>query len=299
MLLYEKPLTIGVDIGGSHITAALIDLEKQCVRDDFKIRARVNSHGTPDEILNVWIDALKFIISKCPEKISHLRLAMPGPFDYKNGISLIKGMNKYESLYGFDIRSHLAVHLEIAPENILFRNDAEAFLHGEVFCGAAKSNRKAIGITLGTGLGSAVSINGITKDAGLGVSDFKDGIAEDYISTRWFVKRYHELTGKPIKDTEALVNLYESEPMVSVIFDEFCASLSRFLQTFIEREQPDVVVIGGNIAQCHALFLNKVQQQLQQTGIFTPLKVAELWEDGALLGAAYYSASEKAVSGSG
>ncbi len=295
MLLYEKPLTIGVDIGGSHITAALIDLEKQCVLDDFKIRAGVNSYGTSDEILDVWINALKSIISKCPDKISHLRLAMPGPFDYKNGISLIKGMNKYESLYGFDVRSHLSRHLDLAPECILFRNDAEAFLHGEVFCGAARSQGKAIGITLGTGLGSAISINGITKDACLGVSDFKDGIAEDYISTRWFVKRYYELTGKSIKDTEALVKLHGAEPAVGVIVDEFCASLSLFLQTFIEREQPDVVVIGGNIARYHALFLVKVKRQLEQNSINTPLKITELWEDGALLGAAYYSASEKAV----
>lgn len=293
MLLFEKRWIVGIDIGGSHITAALIDLEKQCVLEESKVRRRVNSNGSADEILQTWIEVLKIVISGSPQEITSLRLAMPGPFDYENGISLIKGMNKYESLYGLDIRADLAKHLAVVPENILFRNDAEAFLHGEVFCGAARSNRKAIGITLGTGLGSAVSLDGITKDACLGVSAFKGGIAEDYISTRWFVKRYNELTGKKIEGTEALIALYGAEPAVERIFTEFSSNLSTFLASFILNEQPEVVVIGGNIAKTHALFLHEVTNQLKDSGIFTPLKIAELWEDGALLGAAYYSAAEK------
>ncbi|MBE9601530.1 ROK family protein [Pedobacter sp. MC2016-24] len=296
MLLFEKRLIVGIDIGGSHITAALIDLEKQCVLEESRVRSRVNSNGPAEEIISTWVEVLRKVISGAPKGVSDLRLAMPGPFDYESGISLIKGMNKYESLYGLDIRSCLATHLAIVPENILFRNDAEAFLHGEVFCGAARTNNLAIGITLGTGLGSAVSIDGITKDACLGVSAFKDGIAEDYISTRWFVKRYHELTGKKIDGTEALVSLYQLEPAVKTIFAEFSSNLSVFLASFIQSEQPEVVVIGGNIAKTHPLFLDEVKYKLSQYGLTTPLKIAELWESGALLGAAYYSPAEKTIS---
>ncbi|MNX26408.1 Fructokinase [compost metagenome] len=295
MLLFEKRLIVGIDIGGSHITAALVDLEKQCVLEESRVRSRVNSNGSAEEIIRIWVEVLKEVISGAPLEIAGLRLAMPGPFDYENGISLIKGMNKYDSLYGLDIRTCLAEHLSILPQHILFRNDAEAFLHGEVFCGAAKTNRIAIGITLGTGLGSAVSIAGITKDACLGVSAFKDGIAEDYISTRWFVKRYQELTGEKIDGTEAMVELYHLEPAVKTVFAEFSLNLSTFLASFIQTEQPEVVVIGGNIAKTHTLFLDDVKNHLQQHGLATPLKIAELWEAGALLGAAYYSPAEKMI----
>lgn len=295
MFFDEKPLMIGVDVGGSHITAALINLDQQSVLEDYKIRTRVNSHGSVAEIMDVWVDLLKSIITKFPQREFHLRMAMPGPFDYERGISLITGMNKYEALYSLDIRKYLAEHLGLKPAHILFRNDAEAFLHGEVYGGAAKLHHKAIGITLGTGLGSAVSKDGITKDANLGVSPFKIGIAEDYISTRWFVKRYVELTGKEVRDTEALVQLYNEDPIVQSIFEEFCGNLSDFLAVFIGAEQPEVVVIGGNIAKNQALFLTKVEALLAHKNIYIPIKIATLWEDAALLGAAYYSPSEQAL----
>src|SRR5690349_18559962 len=99
MLLFEKRLIVGIDIGGSHITAALIDLEKQCVLEESKVRSRVNSNGPAEEIIGTWLQVIKDVIAVAPQRITDLRLAMPGPFDYENGISLIKGMNKYESLY--------------------------------------------------------------------------------------------------------------------------------------------------------------------------------------------------------
>ncbi|KRT14863.1 hypothetical protein ASU31_16190 [Pedobacter ginsenosidimutans] len=282
-----KPLMIGVDIGGSHITAAIIDFRSHSVIDHSRVRSHVNTHGTKEDILASWISVLKNIIGNhSPDEIL-LGIAMPGPFDYENGISLIKNMNKYESLYHTDIKGVLIEQLELSPENIIFRNDAEAFLHGEVNGGNALGFNRAIGITLGTGLGSAVSIAGKTTDANLGVSAFKLGIAEDYISTRWFVKRYEELSGKKVKDTKALVDLYESDPMVPVLFNDFSRSLADFLFPFIKAHDAEVVIIGGNIAKAHPLFLNKIQNTLHQQGIRAELRITALWEDAAMLGAAY------------
>jgi glucokinase len=286
-----KPLMIGVDIGGSHITAAIIDFRSHSVVDHSRVRSHVNTHGTKEDILASWISVLKNIIGNySPDEIL-LGIAMPGPFDYVNGISLIKNMNKYESLYLMDIKAVLIEQLGLLPENIIFRNDAEAFLHGEVSGGDALGFNRAIGITLGTGLGSAVSIAGKTADANLGVSSFKHGIAEDYISTRWFVKRYEELSGKKVKDTKALVDLYESDPMVPVLFNDFARSLADFLFPFIKAHDAEVVIIGGNIAKAHPLFLNKTQNALHQQGIQAELRITALWEDAAMLGAAYSHAT--------
>ena len=92
--------------------------------------------------------------------------------------------------------------LDISPSGIKFMNDASCFLHGEVFCGAAYKCEEALGFTLGTGLGSAIYKNGIAEDGEMWCSAYKDGIAEDYLSTRWFERRYKELTGKDIKGGE-------------------------------------------------------------------------------------------------
>lgn len=120
---------------------------------------------------------------------------MPGPFDYENGISLITKLDKYEALYKLNVKELLSEKLSIPKPSILMMNDAACFLRGEVYYGAAKGHTDVIGITLGTGTGSAFHHNGITVDANLGPSPFMNSIADEYFSTRWFVKRYIEENG--------------------------------------------------------------------------------------------------------
>ncbi|HEX8460196.1 MAG TPA: ROK family protein [Segetibacter sp.] len=210
--------------------------------------------------------------------------AMPGPFDYENGISLIKDMHKYEALYGMDIRQHICDELRLKPSNVSFRNDAEAFIAGEVFCGAAIGYKKAIGITLGTGVGSAKSCDGISNDLNLGSSLFKDGIAEDYISTRWFLKRYNELTGKVVEDVKQLAKLAETDTDVQQIFKEFTKNLSSFLKKFIDDESPAIVVIGGGMVGASALFIDSLRKALSKS--VAQIKISELGEDASIIGAA-------------
>lgn len=279
---------LGVDIGGSHITVSNVDLDNQCVISESVIRSQVDTHGSASEILDTWVSAIKKVIGHSRGDSIKIGVAMPGPFDYENGISLIKGMNKYESLYKQDILSHFSDALGIEKERILFRNDAEAFLHGEAHYGAAKGYQKALGITLGTGLGSAVHLNGFTTDANLGVSAFKEGIAEDYLSTRWFIGRYKEIGSGIIRDAKTIFDNIGTDPTSIPILDEFTTNLSAFLYAFIARESPLVVVIGGNIAKSHRLFLDTTNAKLAKLGCLVPLKVTSLWEDAAMIGAACY-----------
>lgn len=285
---HNQKMIIGVDIGGSHITAAQIDINNGCIFEHSNATSAVKTQGEPDEIISAWAHTIKQAIGDLDKKEILLGIAMPGPFDYENGISKIKGMNKYDSLYNLDIRRILSKELEVVPSAILFRNDAESFLHGEVNFGAAKDAKKAIGITLGTGLGSAVSSLGITKDSNLGSSAFKGGIAEDYLSSRWFLKRYYELSGKNIQDVKTLVEDSAKSHYKQRIFAEFKLNLTDFLLPFILDHKPEVVVIGGNIARAGTLFLNQVQAQLNQKGLPVLLHVTKLWEEAAMIGAAYY-----------
>ncbi len=82
-------------------------------------------------ILQSWVKALR-PDHKSSEEIITIGIAMPGPFDYEQGISLMKGMQKYDSLYGMNIRQILAERLGIPGEHITFINDAEAFYAGEL-----------------------------------------------------------------------------------------------------------------------------------------------------------------------
>lgn len=282
----KDSVVLGIDIGGSHLTAALVDEATRKFVPDSYLRVRVNSKGTAEEILGIWTKAIEDTFQAYPVANKRIGIAMPGPFDYANGISLIKGLDKYEALYKLNVKQILSQRLSMSPNAILMMNDAACFLRGEVYYGAARGYHDVIGITLGTGTGSAMHHNGVTHDANLGPAPFMDSIADEYFSTRWFVKRYQEVSGQSVKDVKALADLYPSDANVKEIFKEFVKNLVVFLEGFVNAEKPQVIVMGGNIAQCSSLFLNDLTAQLAARNITIPIVRAELGEEAAILGAA-------------
>ncbi|MNT42828.1 Fructokinase [compost metagenome] len=165
-------------------------------------------------------------------------------------------------------------------------NDAACFLKGEAFCGAAEGAKSAIGFTLGTGLGSAYYFNEKAEDAQLWCSRFRDNIAEDYISARWFVRRYQELSGREIVDVKALADLVDTDGTAFMVFSEFGETLSEFMMPILMDKKPEYVVIGGNIANGWNLFINKLQDDVHQQLPDIKIVKAQLSEEAALIGAA-------------
>ncbi|WP_293306394.1 ROK family protein [Pedobacter sp. UBA5917] len=277
---------LGIDIGGSHITAAVLDMQQRNILKNTYSRDRVNPHGTTEQIIKTWCTTIKAAYKKADLTMGRLGIAMPGPFDYENGISYIAGNDKYAAFYGLNVKEMLASELQISSDEILMSNDASCFLAGEVFAGEAGNYDKLIGITLGTGLGSAVCSEGKITDANLWCSPFLDGIAEDYLSTRWFLKRYYELSGINILNVRELALLYDESPTVRKIFTEFSQNLGLFLEDFQQNNAAEAIVIGGNIANAANRFIPGVIRHLQSQHINCPIHISELNEDAALVGAA-------------
>ena len=284
----NEHFVIGVDIGGSHITAGLIEMSEVKIVHSSIVRNKLNSKGPAKEILDVWISTIDQVMKNSPAVVEHIGFAMPGPFDYEKGICLIKGFDKYESLFGMNIREIMAEALSLQPANIRFRNDAEAFLAGELYAGAAKGYQHAIGITLGTGLGSAISHNDVIVDAELSVTPYANGeIIEEFVSARALLRFYKNLTGKELRDVKQLSALCTIDEQARKTFSLFSEHLIWFLTKFIEAENPEVLVIGGNIASAWDLFMNDVESALQKKVKLIP-RIAKhvLGEDAALAGAA-------------
>ena len=128
-------------------------------------------------------------------------LAVPGPFDLLAGISLMR--HKLPYLYGIDLRRALAARFGLQPAQVCFLNDADAYLLGEIGAGAARGFGRAVGLTLGTGIGSAFAVKSRLVTEGPGVPQggeiwnlpFKSGIVEDFVSARAIVGNYERRTG--------------------------------------------------------------------------------------------------------
>jgi len=286
LILHMENIVLGADIGGSHITAALIDLEGRNEVDNSWSRDRLDSSGSAEEIIEAWATTIEKSISSYPVKPSKISIAMPGPMDYKNGICRIKTQDKYTGLYNINIKEMLAARLGVPIAAVNFKNDAACFLAGEIFSGSLRGIDNAIGLTLGTGLGTAHIKNGMAYDTDLWKMPFLKGIAEDYLCTKWFLKRFKELADVDLRDVKDLVENYQHSPHFKTIFLEFSMNLAKFIHKFIRRKMPLAAVIGGNIANAEAYFLNDTRKFLAgMMGYSFPVRKSALGEKAALLGA--------------
>ncbi len=274
---------VGVDIGGSHITAALVDSTTGSLLRDSLVRLPVNPHADALTILHTWRTVIQQAAGELKGAPLEVGIAMPGPFDYENGISYIKGFNKYESLYGMNVKEWLAKSLNIQPASIRLKNDAAAFLLGEAAFGAAKGYHNAAGLTLGTGLGSARLQGQEAEVCEVNVSPLHEGRAEDYISIRWFLHRYQSLTGHTAPHVQYIADRIKNDTAAAQVFSEFAANLATVLQQFIAAQQPDIIVLGGGIANAFDQFFPAVQQQLNTR---IPVRRSMLGEAAAMAGAA-------------
>ena len=279
---------LGVDIGGSHITAALVDLQTKTLLAGTQARAQVKSQGTVQEVLEAWGVVMTKAMGALDPADVKIGISIPGPFDYEAGVCLFQNQNKYDCLYGLNVKELLAAQLDSKVANIKLANDAACFMQGEVFGGAARNTASAIGLTLGTGLGSATFEHGIAADADLWHAPFKDSIAEDYLSTRALVRAYQKCSGKTVADVKELAALHPHDAAARKVFEEFAENLALFLVPYLREKQPEVLIIGGNIANAWELFMPAASSRLASWGIEVPVKRAALAEEAALIGAASY-----------
>ena len=93
-----------------------------------------------------------------------MSVAVPGPFDYAARHRPLPRVAKFDALNGVDVGAALVERGIKGP--IGFTSDAQAFLRGEAIAGAAIGYARAMGVTLGTGVGSAFLADGVMVDTG-------------------------------------------------------------------------------------------------------------------------------------
>jgi glucokinase len=295
----KREIAIGVDIGGSHISCAAIDLSTKQYLEYTFAENELDNHAHSDVIIGIWGDTIKKTIELAKgENIAGIGFAMPGPFDYEKGISLftLTGQTgKYENTYGLDVPAELRKYLDL-PESfrIRFINDASAFAIGEDQAGKAKDFDRSLSVTLGTGFGSAFIKNGLPVVDGEKVPKygcvwhlpFEGGIADDYFSTRGFIDRFHKRSGKEVSGVKDIVDQIDSDPIARSLFREFGEKMGMFLKPWIELFGMEAFVIGGNISRAYSLFGESLNDFLKKENLPLQVFVSELKETASFIGSA-------------
>jgi glucokinase len=293
----KQNLAIGVDIGGSHISCAAVDLKSFKILNETRTEKAVNNKAEASKIIEVWAQALSDVIKKIPQdSLKGIGFGMPGPFDYVKGISYIKGVAKYEHLYGCNVKKAISESLNFHDSfPIRFMNDVSTFAVGEALVGKAARAERSMSITLGTGFGSAFIADRIPIVDGPEVPKlgcvyhlpYGDNIADDYFSTRWFISRYKKITGRELSGVKQFAELAGKDKVVTDLFTEFGNNLGIFLAPWLKRFKAEIVVVGGNISHAYNLFGDIFEQSLKKEGCNCKVALSELKEDAAFIGAAY------------
>jgi glucokinase len=289
-----KKIAIGADIGGSHITCQLYDLEKHELLEGSRVRVSVDSHASKEVILEAWCSAISLAAETYDiADLAGIGFAMPGPFDYPGGIALFEGVNKFDDLKGVNVREAIQQHFGLpATYPVRFLNDASCFAIGESF--SAVSFRRFLAITLGTGFGACfirdhlpvAGEDGASEDGYLYHLPFGESNADNHFSTRWFKRIYREKAGREIEGVRELTQLYDSDPIVKEIFNTFGTNLGLFTASWLDSFRAEGLVIGGNISQAHPYFREALETAFLRKKLSVKLVISGLQEDAALSGSA-------------
>ena len=287
-------IAIGVDIGGSHITSAAVNLETLEILPGTTYSVKVDNKAQKEAVLKQWSEAInKTIAMASLGAFAPIGFAIPGPFNYKDGIALFEGGNdKYENLFNVSIPDELPKYLEAKNVSFRFLNDATSFAVGVSTQGQAKQHERIIAVTLGTGFGSAFIEHGVPlvhrsdvpKDGCLWDKPYKDGIADDYFSTRWCVQRYQELSSNQVPGVKEIAeaNTLQSQQL----FMEFGTHMAQFMLPYFQEYQPGLLVMGGNISKAAPLFVPSLKEVLSQADADIDIEISPLMEDAAIIGSA-------------
>ncbi|HEY3705347.1 MAG TPA: ROK family protein [Terracidiphilus sp.] len=276
------------DVGGSHVSAGLIDLANLRV-----VRAQDASLVGIDTF-EAFADLLHRLGTQAANgetDIAGASLAVPFPFDCETGMSLME--HKLTALYRKDLRGALADRFGWNRDQFRFLNDAGAYLLGEVGAGAVKGAKRAVGLTLGTGIGCAFAIDGVQVREGEGVPPggeiwdypYGDGTVEDLISTRAVKSDYLARTGSDL-EVSAIAAAADKEDDAREVFETFGRHLGQVLRDVVAPFRPDMVVAGGGIARSAWLFLPAAEKEISGLGFC--LVQSALWDQAPLVGAAHF-----------
>jgi glucokinase len=280
----ERGNIVSIDLGGTHVSAGRIDVAAGEVRAF--LRASLAPTADRNELVTRITQAAADVAEGAVERIG---VAVPGPFDYANGVCLLT--HKLELLHGVDLRRELADALRTPPESIAFVNDADAFLLGEAWVGAARGHRRAAAVTLGTGLGSAFLEDGKIVDTGsrvpvegsLHLIPYRGRPAEETVSRAALLAGY----GDPRLDVRDIaVRARNGDTRARQVFNDLASALGELTAPWLESFGATCLVVGGSISQAWDLLEDALRAALAEVDGLEKVVPGARVDDAALLGAA-------------
>jgi len=297
---------IGVDLGGTNIVSAVVNENGKVLgKDKRKTQAPLGAVG----VMNRIADSVRAASqnSGLPWD-SHLAVGVgsPGPLNPKKGLIIYTPNLNWKNVRIVDYL-HKKLHKKVVLEN-----DANLAALGESWIGAGKGEKYVLCLTLGTGVGGGLILNGKIYEGAWGVSNHighivvdpngpkapygNSGILEQYVSATGIVRLATEAglkppPGQPLEAYSFQKMAEAGNPQALRVYDQAGKMLAVGLTTAIHLLNPGVIIFSGGVAGAGDLLMKPMMKELQIRCFVSHLKglkfkMAKLGDNMGAVGAA-------------
>jgi len=303
--------TIGIDLGGTNIAVGLVDEKYNIVaRDSVPTQIGRDYDEIIKDMGEVSIKLLKDNNVSLDE-IKYVGIGAPGVLDNENGIATDNSNFHWQN---YPIRQKLQKYID---KPIYLGNDANVAAWAEYISGCGKGTKNFLMLTLGTGVGGGIILNGKLHSgshnigAEIGHTTFiaggnqcgcgNKGCVEAYCSATALIKMAKKDVDKHPDSVIAKAEKINARVVVDAarendeygvkLFDEYVSNLAQVCASIINFLDPDVIALGGGVANAGDFLIDKVSAEVPKYVIFsgmmgTKILKAEMGNDAGIIGAA-------------
>jgi len=312
-------LIFAADLGGTHLRVATVD---QCGKIHFRAKQKTPQGTDPHDIVKAIVNAV-YEYRKAvgaSDGLKAVSIVVPGTVKAEEG-TVVKAPN-LPCLDGFALADALKDELGLPA---ILENDANAAAVGEMWQGAARGCRTIICVTLGTGVGGGIILNGelwrgvdgaaaeighmcVDPFGGVACTCGSRGCLEVFASATAIVRMTREASPRyPDSVLHASDSLtsetifaagLDGDELALEIFRRMGVYLGIGLANLINILNPEMIVIGGGVVNGWDLFAKDMMQQVEERAfplLAARVKIerAKCGDDAGLLGAARLAAIQK------
>ena len=305
-------LICAVDLGGTNLRAAIIDHNGR-IHERFKFKTPATNQSS--EIVSAIIESVKTCEARASKPMNAVSIVVPGSVQHGTGV--VVNAPNIPSLAGFKLGLALAEKLD---GRVLIENDANAAALGEMWQGAARECSTIVCLTLGTGVGSGIVLNGelwrgadgtageightsVGPFGGVQCKCGNIGCLEVYASataivriTRKDLPSYLQSSLHSVSEdgltAEAISHAAASGDELALrVFQKVGTYLGIAMANAVNTLNPEMIVIGGGVSASFDLFASRARDEMMRRAFPVPaarcqVAKAQCGDDAGLLGAA-------------
>ncbi len=297
----KKKYAIGIDVGGTNLKIGLLNsFGKILYRETFK----TYYFSSRDSLINAFIQNSRHILKDFKigqNSLAGIGIGLPGAVDVKNGV--VHYLTNIQGWRQVPLRNIIQKEL---GTSVYLDNDVNAMTLAELKFGAAKGKTNAVCITLGTGVGGGIIIDGrlyrgssfaagevghipIVRD-GLPCNCGGRGCLETFVGNKYILQKTKGIFGHYISLEQVDILAKKGSKKAIQVWQEVGQDLGIALVGVINLLNPEVIVIGGGISRAGKLLFDNIRSIVQDRAMNIQKKTvkivkAKLDQDAGLIGA--------------